>query len=116
MIIFRVKLTRSPNPRKKWRVVVRGPRTKTVDFGERGASDYTMHHDRERMNRYVRRHSKVGRSDRSRHETWSVSHGIYTPGFWSRWLLWSKPTMVGAKRHVSGMVRKAGHKLVWLSG
>jgi hypothetical protein len=30
------------------------------------------------------------------HENWKKS-GVHTAGFWSRWLLWSKPTMTGAK-------------------
>lgn len=36
-----VKIRRSPNPRKKFRVILEDGRT--VDFGARGYSDYTKH-------------------------------------------------------------------------
>ena len=65
---------------------------KTIKFGQKGASDYTIHKDRERMQRYVMRHG--GRSSNSKSsskENWSKS-GVMTPGFWSRWLLWNKPS------------------------
>ena len=59
----------------------------TVKFGAKGYSDYTMHKDPERMRRYLVRHR--------RRENWSNPK---TAGFWSRWLLWSAPTLSGAKR------------------
>lgn len=59
----------------------------TVKFGAKGYSDYTMHKDPERMHRYLIRHR--------RRENWSDPK---TPGFWSRWLLWSAPTLAGAKK------------------
>jgi len=79
-------LKKNPNPKKKFRVVFEdGTHT---DFGARGYSDYTIHKDPERMKRYLTRH-------RSR-ENWSKS-GIKTAGFWSRWLLWSEPSLQNAK-------------------
>ena len=79
-------LKKSPNPKKKFRVVFEdGTHT---DFGASGYSDYTLHKDPERMKRYLSRH-------RSR-ENWSKS-GIKTAGFWSRWLLWSEPSLQTAK-------------------
>ena len=39
------------------------------------------------MQRYLTRHKK--------REDWSKK-GIDTAGFWSRWLLWSKPSLGGA--------------------
>jgi hypothetical protein len=33
-------------------------KTKTVPFGAAGYSDYTIHHDKERRNRYILRHSR----------------------------------------------------------
>jgi len=84
-----VKLTKSPKRDKKWRVIVPGPRA--VDFGAKGYSDYTIHKDRARMRRYVARHAR-------QHENWSLATGLRTAGFWSRWLLWSEPSLEGAKR------------------
>lgn len=58
-------------------------RTKTVHFGADGYSDYTIHKDPERKERYDARH-------RAR-EDWDFS-GIATAGFWSKWILWNKPS------------------------
>ena len=59
-----------------------------VHFGRQGYSDYTKHKDRVRMERYLTRHRK--------RENWTRS-GVKTPGFWSRWLLWSSPSLNGAR-------------------
>jgi len=68
-----------------------------VSFGLRGYSDYTLHKDKERMERYLTRH-------RSR-ENWTRS-GAKTAGFWSRWLLWSSPSLLGAKRKTEKVLGK----------
>ena len=45
-------------------------------------SEYTRHTDDERQERYINRHKK--------NEDWN---NIYTAGFWSRWILWNKPSI-----------------------
>ena len=55
-----------------------------IYFGAKGYSDYTIHKDPERKQRYIERHKDK--------ENWTKS-GINTAGFWSRWLLWNKPTI-----------------------
>jgi len=87
-----VKLIKSPNPLKKWRVIF-VPSKKHVDFGQKGYSDFTIHKDPLRMKRYLNRHSGMG-------ETWE-SKGLETAGFWSRWLLWSKPSLESSKKFMS---------------
>ena len=57
---------------------------KKVSFGAAGYEDYTTHKDKERMNRYNARHKAK--------ENWTAS-GIKTAGFWSKWLLWNKPSL-----------------------
>ncbi len=57
---------------------------KTIHFGAKGYSDYTIHKDPERKQRYIDRHKD--------NENWTKS-GIDTAGFWSRWLLWGEPTL-----------------------
>jgi hypothetical protein len=47
-------------------------------------SDFTIHKDEERKQRYIKRHEK--------NEEWGKS-GIDTAGWWSRWLLWNKPSI-----------------------
>ena len=90
VLYMRVILRKSPKPQKKWRVMFENG--KHVDFGQKGYSDYTLHHDPLRMKRYLTRHSGMG-------ETWSKS-GVQTAGFWSRWLLWSKPSLDKAKKYI----------------
>jgi len=87
-----IELSRSEKPDKKFKVVV-GLKTfgvkqatplKTIHFGAKGMSDYTMNRDPERKRLYLKRHKA--------RENWSKS-GIRTAGFWSRWLLWNKPSL-----------------------
>jgi hypothetical protein len=80
---------------KKFRAVL--PNGKSVRFGQRGYSDYTIHKDRRRMLRYLARHDR-GLED------WS-HRGIHKAGFWARWLLWSEPSMEAALRRATKMAR-----------
>lgn len=68
-----------------------------VHFGRQGYSDYTKHKDNARMKRYLVRHR--GR------ENWTRS-GARTAGFWSRWLLWSSPSLNGARRKTEKVLGK----------
>lgn len=107
---MKVRLIKSPNPSKKFRVILEDGRE--VDFGGRGYSDYTIHKDPMRMRLYVQRHGGnvpvgdqrvhvrmlgVNKSDK---EAWNAK-GIGTAGFWSRWLLWSQPSLPLAKKYMT---------------
>jgi len=83
MVVQTIYLIKSPKPDKKWRVVI-SDTGKTIDFGAFGYSDYTKHKDSKRMGRYTTRHKS--------RESWGKK-GITTAGFWSKWLLWNKPTL-----------------------
>ena len=76
-----VYLSRSTKSDKKYMVQVGN---KTIHFGARGMSDYTLHKDAERRKRYVARHKA--------RENWSKS-GMKSAGFWSLWILWNKPSL-----------------------
>jgi hypothetical protein len=79
-----VSLGKSTKSEKKMMAVFRNTstgRTKTTHFGQAGASDYTIHKDRERMLRYDNRH-------RAR-ENWNDPT---TAGALSKWILWNKPS------------------------
>lgn len=91
------KLTKSTNKNKKYTVIT--PLGKRISFGAIGYSDYTIHRDPERQKRYITRH-------RSR-ENWNKS-GINTAGFWSRWILWNKPSLQGSINDTS---RRFGIKI-----
>lgn len=78
---MKVFIQKSPMKTKKYRVTFANT-GKHVDFGAKGYSDYTIHKDPLRKERYITRHQK--------RENWK---NPYTAGFWSRWLLWEKPTL-----------------------
>jgi hypothetical protein len=67
---------------KKLEAVIDGK--KTVPFGQKNASDFTLHKDPERKARYINRHEK--------REDWTKS-GINTAGFYSKHVLWNKDTI-----------------------
>ena len=99
-----ILITRSPTKDKKFRAEL--PDGKTVDFGQKGYSDYTIHKDPARMRRYLFRHRL--------RENWGKS-GMHKAGFWSRWLLWSKPCLDCAKKLIE---KKFNVRIVirWISG
>ena len=80
-----VIIKKSSKASKKFDAIVDG--TKTVSFGAKGMSDYTLHKDPERKQRYIDRHKK--------NEDWALS-GIKTPGFYAKHVLWNKPTLKGS--------------------
>lgn len=70
---------KSDKPDKKFFIITSSG--KRVYFGFANASDYTIHKDPLRKNRYIQRHQK--------RENWGDKD---TAGFWSRWYLWNLPT------------------------
>ena len=90
-----VTVSRARNGIHKFTAVF--PDGAVVRFGRKGYSDYTKHHDKERMERYLTRHR--------RRENWTRS-GAKTAGFWSRWFLWSSPSLAGAKRRTEKVLGK----------
>lgn len=74
----------SDKPNKKFYIITND--NKKVYFGQAGASDMTQHKNPEKKQLYINRHKK-----REEH-LWNKS-GINTPSFWSRFLLWNKPTI-----------------------
>ena len=87
-------LQKSDKKDKKFKVTIVKPgnKNKTVYFGASGYSDFTKHKDKERMKRYDSRHKS--------RENWTKS-GITTAGFWSKWILWSKPSLASAKAYTA---------------
>lgn len=75
--------------RKDKKICVITPSGKKIHFGAYGYSDFTEHKDKERKERYLKRHHK--------NENWN---NLNTAGAWSRWLLWEKPTLRSAIRNM----------------
>ena len=76
-----IVISKSDKPDKKLKAQINN---KTIHFGQQGASDYTIHKDTDRRQRYIDRHRK--------HEDWTKS-GIDTAGFYSKNILWNRLTI-----------------------
>jgi hypothetical protein len=76
----------SPKPDKKLEVTLEtdSGREKHLHIGAKGMDDFTKTKDEEQKSRYISRH-------RAR-EDWTQS-GLLSSGFWSKHLLWNKPTL-----------------------
>ena len=72
--------TLKPSSRKHKKFMIND----TLHFGDNRYQDFTTHKDERRKESYLSRHA--------RRENWT-KQGINTAGFWSRWLLWNKPTL-----------------------
>ncbi len=83
---------------KKYDAIINN--NKTISFGQKGASDFTIHKDSERKNRYINRHKK--------NEQWD---NPLTAGFWSRWITWEKPTLKEAVNNVNSKFKNINVKL-----
>ena len=77
-----VVIRKSSKADKKYEAVIDG--RKTVSFGAKGYSDFTLHEGSERKQRYIQRHQN--------NEDWSKT-GINTPGFYAKHVLWNKDTI-----------------------
>jgi len=83
-----ISITKSTNPEKKYQALfLIDGKEKRVQFGAIKASgepysDFTVHHDEQRKNRYLERHGE--------REHWNDPT---SPGALSRWILWNKPTL-----------------------
>lgn len=77
-------ITPSPSATKKYKAVFRldNDKTKTIQFGAKGYSDYIQSGSEEKKNAYIARHR--------------VNENFNNPlsaGALSRWILWNKPTL-----------------------
>lgn len=81
-----ISVTPSDKPDKKLHVKLESEsgREKNLHIGSKGMDDFTKTKDEEQKARYIERH-------RAR-EDWKLS-GLMTAGFWSKHLLWNKPTL-----------------------
>ena len=76
-----IDLKRSNRKGKKWMVIHKDG--SKVHFGAYGMSDYTIHKDKERRDRYRKRHSKIKLKDGR------LAYKVKgTPAFYSYYLIW----------------------------
>ncbi len=86
-------------------VIETNDKKKTVKFGAIGYSDFTLHKNVERKKAYLARHSARENFDFSRG---SREGGIFSKGWWSRYILWNKPTIDAS---IKATERKFGIKI-----
>ena len=89
---YTFELFKSDNPNKKYKVIIyeNGIKKKTINFGDSRYKDFIEYNKidknlaNERKQRYIQRHSN--------NENWTKS-GIFTAGWWSKWMLWNLSTL-----------------------
>lgn len=83
-------IVKSKIPDKKYTIIVlKNGIHRTLHIGSKPYQDYTQHKNPERRKAYIQRHSK--------REDWN---NPLTNGFWSRWLLWEKPSIEEAIKNI----------------
>ena len=95
-----INISESTRPDKTWMAQTEGHRT--VHFGQRGASDFTIHRDEALRQAYIARHGST--------ENWGRA-GVMTPGWLSRHLLWEKRSLRAAAAAASAMCRDVRFQL-----
>jgi uncharacterized membrane protein (UPF0182 family) len=91
---------KSDKPDKKYYIITKD--NKKVYFGSAGMSDYTIHKDEARKQRYINRHKT------NETKYWNKS-GVDTASFWSRFYLWEYPTKDEAYKHIKQKLKTWGY-------
>ena len=78
-MVFEIVIKHNDKPDKKYMAII--DNKKTIHFGAKNYSDYTMHHDDERKQRYLQRH---------KHDHYT--NPLYA-SFYSTNLLWNKSSI-----------------------
>ena len=91
-------ISKSKNKDKKYDARIDGK--KTVSFGAAGYSDYSVHKNPERKQRYIDRHKK--------NENWN-DHT--TAGFFAKNIFWNKPTIAASITDTNNRFKNINIKL-----
>ena len=78
--MLEIVITKSKTKDKKYDAIIDGK--KTIHFGAKGYSDFTIHKDEERKDRYINRHKRT--------ENWNDPK---TAGFYAKNILWNKKSV-----------------------
>jgi hypothetical protein len=79
-MVVNIIIRKSDKPDKKYDAIIDDK--KTISFGQKNASDFTLHKDPVRKQRYLNRHRD--------NENW---RDYKTAGFYATNILWNKPTI-----------------------
>lgn len=98
-----IKVVKSTKKGKKYDALFKNlktGKTRKISFGSAGMSDYTIHKDPRRQERYITRHQK--------REKWG-DNGVFTAGWWSRWVLWNYPNFNKSLQDVRNKLKNLGY-------
>ena len=95
--MLKYKPYKSDKPGKKYYIITES--NKKVYFGQAGASDFTIHKDEARRQRYINRHKNES-------EFW---HDPDTASYWALKYLWSYPTKEEAYQHIKRELKTKGY-------
>ena len=90
---MQIVISQSDKPDKKFEARIDGK--KSIHFGSKGMSDFTIHKDPERKQRYLNRHSK--------NEDWN---NPLTAAFYATNLLWNKSSLAESIRDTNSRFKK----------
>ena len=88
---------KSDKPGKKYYIITN--EIKKVYFGAAGMSDFTIHEDGQRRQRYINRHKNESKF-------W---HDPDTASYWALKYLWSYPTKEEAYQHIKRELKTKGY-------
>lgn len=80
-------LSKSTNPKKKFMIVT--PNNKIIHFGAKGYKDYIYYSKNNKIKAEKKKKAYI-----ARHSVNENFNDPNTAGFWSRWILWNKPTLL----------------------
>jgi hypothetical protein len=90
--IWAIKLEPSKQKDTKYTVKVDG---KSISFGQKGASDFTITKDKDRKALYIARHDKL------ESQFWGAEQeNMKTASFWARYLLWENEDIFTAIKEI----------------
>ena len=97
--MLEIVLKKSRTKDKKYDAVIDG--NKTIHFGAKGYSDFTIHKDEERKGRYITRHKK--------NENWNDP---MTAGFYAKNILWNKTSVKASVEDTNKKFKNIHIKLI----
>jgi len=96
--MLEIVITKSKTKDKKYDAIIDGK--KTIHFGAKGYSDFTIHKDEERKDRYINRHKKT--------ENWNDPK---TAGFYAKNILWNKKSVKASVEDINKRFKNIHIKL-----
>ena len=91
-----IKIIESPKFMKKYRAIFDDGNY--IDFGLKGSKTFLDHHDEKKRENYLLRHLA------NKREKYLIDNLIPSPALLSAYLLWNKPTLEEAVKHLNKLL------------